>query len=418
MNKQQNNLLKKIMRAVTLSAVCAMILLSQFFISPNKVNAQDAYSPSGTGQEVVCRGDRNWAAYGVTIWNQFMDPRDFGEYWNDLIYRYAENFCHYEDIYSLLKRSDKAAEQVRKAFYSCTSTDKVVKSYYRIEAEIYFLRHYIDYGDKTAEDGTKTPTYFIKPNDSDWQDFNDNLFNSRAEIDALYTEYYSKYNGRMDTYNKCKDPGIENLIVRFNDDMDFLSKTVKSAAKSVSQKAGRLKDTASGLVNAVKSGDYFKGLLQAGINGMPCPILSAALAKAANDSSAAAKTAVDTAHNKLIAAQKDPKKECAMAIQDIKAAINANLPNWQGVNFYDLQNAAENVAKQVKDIRDDTDVMAKYEFLYYESSDNIVGEFVGRMKSLNNIIGGSENSPKYLNQTINCVRGIEKSQCTNISAGG
>jgi hypothetical protein len=446
MTKQKHNRKLKACTAIKVLAICAVIILSQIPILSNKAQAQDSSinSPSGSGQEVVCRGDRNWAAYGVTIWNQVMDPRDFWEYWKDIIYRYADNFCHYEDIYGLLKRSEKAAEQVRKAFYNCTSTDKIVRSYYRLEAEIYFLRYYIDYNTVEIPDAdgnkVKTTQYFIKGKDSHWTDFNDNLFKTNKEIDDLYTEYEAKYNGRMDTYNKCKDPGIENLIVRFNEDMEYLKNTAKAAAKSVAKKAVRFYDTASNLVKAVRSGEYFSAMLQVNINGMPCPIIGAALApskeehakllaaaekeyndtlaKAANDTGAEAKAAVESARTKLEAAKKDPKKECAMAFQDIKEAIAKNTPAWLGISFFNLQNKAANVAKQVVNLKTDADVMAKDDFLYYEGSDNIIGEFVKRQKSLLNIIGGAKTSPKFLQQTINCVRGIEKSQCNNISFGG
>lgn len=389
--------LKPIKISIFLTAAVAILLLSaQWF--PARAQDDMTYTPSGTGQELVCRGSRNWAAYGVAIWNQFMDPRDLTEYFKDLLIRYNDNFCLYEDIYGKLKSVDKAREGIRKAFYNCTSSDKLKDTYYSIESEIYFLRYYIVYGPYVSDEGESKVGYHIKAKypDADWHDFNEELFPEEQKRIDLYNKFKSTYGGRMETYDQCKDPSIETLILKFKDDIDYLEQTVKQAGKAISQKAKRLANTASSLYNSVRSGEYFKNMLEARINGMPCPLLG---------------SLIGTEEEK-----KENRAQCGMAIKDIYDAIKANTPLvGSGISFETVHNTAQKAKEQAQIIVKKTNVMAKYEFMFYEGSDNLVQEILKTLGQLSNIL---DQSFPVENQTINCVRSVGKSQCANIMGAG
>ncbi len=383
---------KETIRSFFRGGILAICLTTALLLAAPSTLAQSAgsTSPSGTGQEAICRGSRNWEASGIAIWNQFMDPRDFGEYWKDITVRYWNNICNYEDIYSLLKRIDKAREQLRKAFYNCTSTERIKTTYYRLESELYFIRNYVDYQKEQDNKGNTVTKYFIRQMDESWTDFTSSYLGKRSEKIALYNEFYTQYLNRLDTYNNCKDATIEDLIFKLQEDYMYLKDTVKAAGKSISQKADRLAGTASSLWDSVASGNYFKNMLQVNLNGMPCPVLA-------------------------YVTEKDPEKkkelgtECAMGLEPIMISIMKNTP---GLTFSKLQQTVAKIAQQSNELTDDTTTIARFKYMYFYSSDDMTKELIKRLDSLNNII--SKQTPPYLNQTIQCVKSIKDAQCSNI----
>ncbi|MBP7058575.1 hypothetical protein KBB06_04525 [Candidatus Gracilibacteria bacterium] len=395
------DIMKRLKAAMTLGFI-VISLLMQVTLGAPKASAQigSNETPTGTGQEAVCRGDRNWAAYGAAIWNQFMDPEDLYQYYLDILYRsdlmgpilhISGNYCWYQDIYGLIKRADKAREQVRTAFYNCTSTDQLVNNYYRLEAEIYFLRNYV----QKVQVGKEEKYQFVTNPDQKWLNFTDSMFKSATEKRDYYNQLKGKFGGRLAAYDSCRNDDMDSLVFRFKEDIEFLKDTVKQAGKSISQKAGRLAGTATGLWNSIKSGEYFTNMLQARINGMPCPVLG---------------TLIGSEEQKKAA-----KEECKAALDDIMAAIDRNSPAWSMITNYDVHTTAQNVKNQSKQILQDTDAMARYELQYYEGSDFMAKELVQRLNALYNII---DATMPYEKKTINCVRAIENAQCSNISVGG
>jgi hypothetical protein len=346
----------------------------------------DVYNSTGSGQSVVCRGERDFATTGITIWNQFMDPQDFYEYWKDITVRYFDNFCYYEDIYSLIKRIDKARTQIRKAFYSCTMDSKLKDTYYKLELELYFLRNYVDYKTPTGETWTE-----IAPIDEDWYSFSRSAFNSREEQRQFFNILAARYRNRLDTYKNCRDPGIQNMIDTFNADMEYLENTVNSAGKAISNKANRLYDTASSLVDAISSGEFFQNLVEVRINGMRCPILGYLTE---NDEEK----------------KEELKQECLMSVDQLNQELKRNSPNLS-VSFTDLEKMRTRIAAETATIKEDTLNIAEYELKYMYATDSIIDQFTSRLDGLKNVIEGTFN---YERQTINCVKFIGNQQCNNL----
>jgi len=363
-----------------------VVLVACNLAAVNSAHAQggDVYNSTGQGQSVACRGERDFATAGVTIWNQFMDPMDFFEYWNDITVRYFRNFCYYEDIYSLIKRIDKARTQIRKAFYDCAMTEGLKITYYELEAELYFLRHYVDEND-----------YYIKPIDEDWYKFTSGIYGERDNRVKLFNKFHARYTNRLETYKECKDPGIENMIATYNSDMDYLKQTVANFKKGISQKASRLAKTASSLWNSIKTGEYLSNLVEVRINGMSCPVLGYLTAPTKSEEDKEKK--------------EEKRQECLVAVDQLLVELRRQMPG--SVTVYDLQDAYNQIKHESERIKEETVSMAEFEFKYKDSSDNMLDQFTGRLDGLKQTI---QDTYAPETQTINCVKFIGKSQCQNI----
>lgn len=360
-------------------------------MSGNTASAQGgtAYNSTGSSTPLDCRGERDFSTTGIAIWNQFMDPSDFYEYWNDITVRYWDNLCYYEDIYGLIKKIDKSRKQIRSAFFACKMTPRLKNTYFKLETELYFLRNYVDYKNAKGEIWTE-----IAPIDEDWYDFTRSTTEDTAERQALFAEFSIKYQNRLSTYKNCKDPGIENMIATFNSDIDYLENTINNAKKGIAKSANRLAKTSGELWNSVKSGEFFTNLVEIRINGMSCPVLGYLTAP------------TETEEEKQ--KKEDKKQECLIAADQILQELQRNTPL---IPVADLQQAVEAIAQEAARVESDTSSMAQYEFMYKLSSDNMTDQFTGRLDGLANIINGSFDP---MNQTINCEKFVSNAQCQNI----
>lgn len=367
--------------------MATMILIAGSHLA--KAQGGALYDQTGSGTPLDCRGERDFSTAGITIWNQFMDPVDFYEYWNDITVRYFDNLCYYEDIYSLIKRIDKARKQIRGAFFACKMTDKLRTTYFELEAELYFLRHYVQYKNAAGEPWIETA-----PADEDWYDFTRSISSDRATQKALFDKFSTKYLGRMITYQNCKDPGIENMIATFKSDLEYLETTINNAVKSIAKRANRLAETTKDLWNSVASGEYFTNMVEIRINGMSCPIVGYLLAPDETEEEKQAK--------------EGKKQECLIATDQIMKELQRNKPI---LPVADLQAATQAVEDQALRIETDTVSLAEYEFQYRESGDNLADQLAGRLDGLDNTIKSTFDP---LIQTANCEKFVSNAQCQNI----
>lgn len=323
---------------------------------PQSTEGTGGYSPSGTGTELVCRGDRDWSTFISSV----LSYDSFTEYWKDIFVRYNTNICQYQDIDSLLKRISGVREQIRKAFYVCADTRVLKDTYYRLQVELYFLRKYIktDYSDfrvtKPEDVRNDLRKYFTLNKD----------YFSDAEIDSLYQQFQEKYKGKLETYRNCKDPTWEDLVNKwdeFKESVAGMGPVIKEAGESISKKWDRMANTP---MNGSQS--LIGGFLDARINGL----------------------------------------EPLEGLQQIANELQKNKP--EGFTFEELRTAQVQAEQRYNERFVEQEYLKQYQTLYSETSDTYIGAIMERLYTLGNTI---QQSFIYQNQTIQCVKGINYKQC-------
>lgn len=311
----------------------------------------------GTGGAVYCRnGPRDYGNFLSSV----ISYDGFEEYWKDILVRYNANMCLYLDIDNLLNRIEKTRTQIRNAFYVCSSNaPKLAKTYHELEAELYFLRKYVEVGNGNI---------LIKPVKGLTNDFtsyfvDDKGFFSREEADKLLEKFISKYEARQEAYLNCKDPTWGNLIAKWNEFKENVGgfTAIKDAAESISKRWDNAVNTPF-----KRTGGLLGGLLDAKVNGL------------------------------------DPET----AWSDIAGELQKNSPS--GFTFDKFQ-----AATNVNSVRYDeeltrTEYVAQYQQLYQEGTANIVKEIIDRVNSLQTII--RETYP-FIDQTAQCTKGIIDKTC-------
>lgn len=323
---------------------------------PQDPNGTGGYSPSGTGTELACRGDRDWSTFISSV----LSYDGFKEYWKDIFVRYNTNICQYQDIDSLLNRIDKVREQIRKAFYTCADTRLLKDTYYKLQAELFFLRKYIktDYSNfvETNPEWVRNDLrrYFV---------INKSYF-SDDQIDILYQQFQEKYKGKLETYKNCKDPGWQDLVNKWNEFKDSVAgmgPSIKEAGSSISKKWDNMANTPM-----KGSGSLIGGFLDARVNDLP-PL---------------------------------------EGLQQIADELKKNRP--EGFTFQELRAAQTLNTQKYNEKLLEQSYLTQYQTLYSETSDTFTGAMMKQLYNLDNAI---QQSFIYQNQTIQCVKGINYKQC-------
>lgn len=341
--------MKKIFLQLVLTAFLSTLLL----IPSGAAQFQD---DSGAGQPVFCDGYRDWS----TFISSTISYDGFVEYWDDILIRYNVNFCHYTDIDNMLKRINKARAQIRDAFYACADTTRMKKTYYELEAELFFLRNYID-----ADNGQ-----FLVVDDqkiiNDMRDFfvlNKGLFTDKEILD-LFNRFKARYKSKLDTYKNCKDPSWGALVEKWNQfkkDAGGIAPALQQAKESIEKRWDRMAKA------PWRHGDdFFGGFVDARINGLPP----------------------------------------AEGWQQITEELEKNFP--QGYTFDQLQAAKVQKESNLQYFFLEEQYLAQYQAQYAESSDTYTAEIIKRLMNLQILI---EQTYPFQNQTIQCTRGIKDKQC-------
>jgi hypothetical protein len=321
------------------------------------VNAQGGKLWNDTsGQQAICRGTRDWG----TFISALISYDDFTEYWKDIFVRYNANICHYTDVDGLLTRLTAVRKQIREAFYVCGDTTKMKDTYYRLEAELFFLRKYINtdkgaflvVGDATVQKELKD--YFV---------INKGYF-SDEQITKLFNEFKTKYTTRLETYRNCKDATWQNLIDKWNEfrqNAGGFGPAIKQASTSINKRWERMANT------PMKTGQSFLGgFVDARINGLA------------------------------------PKEGIDLIVQELQK----NMP--QGYTFDKLQAVQNYKEKVYAESADVSGYLSEYQAQYAETSDDYTFQITRMLDDLDAII---QSTYPYQNQTIQCTGRVNKKQC-------
>jgi hypothetical protein len=169
----------------------------------------------------------------------------FADYWRDL-YIGIRWPMYFSDIANVEQQLNKARYEVMAAFMNCdvNRLKTVTEAYYRLEAELYFVRHFIDIGAGTIRAridsgegisfAKEMVDYFVlrKTSDDPTQDMA--LFNGYFDL------FSAKYSDRAATYKSySEDPIFGSIIDKFDELVDAF----KSAGSLGEEMGGLGKDT-------------------------------------------------------------------------------------------------------------------------------------------------------------------------------
>lgn len=344
------------------ASLVPLIVVTTLLLQIPQVKAQTG-GFSGTGQEVICRnGSRDYSTFLSSV----ISSDGFEEYWKDILVRYNANLCLYNDIDNLLKRINKAREQVRLAFYSCDiKADTLKKNYYTLEAELYFLRKYTDVKNDQI---IFTNPQIVKDEMQDYFVLNKGFFTA-DEVGKLYQQFQAKYKAREQTYTQCEDPTWGNLIAKWNE----LNATIKGSAKEFTTTVEKHYDTMAKVPMFWEGGfsNFLSKHLDARINGI------------------------------------EPK----MALQDILTELDKNLPS-SGFTFQQLNDAKSAEDKRYSDQFTYAEELTQYEVLYKEGSADVIALLLSRLDHLQDIL---RQSFTPINQIYQCTSGIVNKSCGGVS---
>ncbi|MBU1445768.1 hypothetical protein KKD70_00715 [Patescibacteria group bacterium] len=308
-----------------------------------------------SGKEALC--ERDWSTFiSATI-----SYDGFVEYWKDIFYRYNKNICYYMDIDNILKKLEKAREQIRNAFLTCASTraQSLAKTYYKLEAELYFLRNFVDLGNSKL----------IKVADEKvYQGFRDNFYINKSyfteeEVLNLFKEFKAKYGDRISkTYAECQDPGIKMIKDKWN--------SLVTNFKSMGGTGKAIKDHWDKSLNAPvqRTGQFLGGVLDVRLNGLPV------------------KKGIDQIYNE----------------------IKKKMPITSAPTVIELQNKTAVESETYATKTDKATLMAEYEALYKNGSDTMSKDFENKVKELNEIL---KNTYKPIENMTDCTKATKDRQC-------
>lgn len=351
------NNMKTIIKIITSSilvfALVVGITLSMVPLNFSGEKNNIAFAQASTGKQIICRGDRDFATFiSATIGYD-----GFVEYWKDIIFRYNSNMCQYLDIDSLLNRLDKVRKKLREAFYFCGNTAKLKTRYYELEAELFYVRKFID---------TDNGQFIVINENQLFIDFKEEFSDIFSDEDLLklWNRLNSKYKTKIDTYKNCDNPTWENLVLKwkeFTESGGGISTALKQAGSSIEKSWDRMENVDMNLGRK-----FVGGFVDASVNGLPL----------------------------------------LEGLEQIGEELAKNFPD--GYTFEQLQ-VAQDVAKRDYDLAAlRAGYLTQYKTLYGETSSKFTEKIVGRLQSLNNIIKATF---PFENQTIACVRRIVNKQC-------
>lgn len=347
--------MKKILTTICLTVLILTASVTAFV--PARIQSVGAQLwDSTTGQQAICRGKRDFG----TFLSALISYDDFKEYWKDIFVRYNSNICQYTDIDALEKRITAVRKQIRAAFYVCADTTKMKDTYYKLEAELFYLRRYIN-----TENGTFIPVNIdtVKNDLKDYFVINKGYFTD-DKMTTLFNELKIKYTTRLETYKYCKDPSWQNLLDKWNEfreNAGGFGPAMKQASSSFKKRWERMANT------PMKGGQSFLGgFLDARINGLP------------------AKEGLDL----------------------IMQEIRKNTPG--GFTFGALA-ADKNYKDKIQaENLDSATYIAQYQAQYGETADDYTFQIMATLNMLDDII---KTTAPYQNQTIQCTKRLNNKQC-------
>lgn len=146
-------------------------------------------------------------------WRQFVSSvigwQGFSDYWKELI---EFNICYRTDLDLVRQQVDKARRMVRSTFLRCDlkNLGRFTKSYYKLEAELFFLHHMFDKIDRISN-----PT-ILRGLVKEMKDFFvlEKGFLTEELLQEYVEEFAAKYRPRVIAYNRCRSDYYEEFSAK------------------------------------------------------------------------------------------------------------------------------------------------------------------------------------------------------------
>ncbi len=367
-------------------------------------------------------------------WRQFVAAgigyEDFTDYWRDLYIGLIWP-VYFSDISNVENQLNKARYSVMATFLRC-DTDKLkfyTQAYYRLEAELYFVRHYVDIKSGTirprayADEGEKNDftkemmEYFVIRKKSDDPEKDKALFSGYFDLFA------GKYRERVKMYtDEDEDMGIKQLKDRFEQMLQTFKDFGKESA-ALGSDVGEAGGDIWGELVAVK---------QAAVSAYQNP--TNAIKEAASAISGRFKVCPATGHPdecKTIAetiAQgasagyefgKGFIKNAYEVGKDIGSGV-AGLGSAAGSKVIEMLSSGQTEfgkmdekASEIKEMASASaaraDMLSRYELLYGQVGGAGVSELVGKMDELIATLGNASLEP--LGQLEECADEVQGNVC-------
>lgn len=304
---------------------------------------------------------------------------------------------HYADVAAVQQQVNQARYAVVAAFLRC-DTNRLKSStdaYYKLEAELYFVRHFVDTGGgflKVLSEGNDRDSFL-----NDMSNFyilrkkSENPDQDKAILAGYFDEFTQKYGEKAKSYASFgNDPAFKDLGAKFDElikSFKDLSST-SSALKSSNEKEEKPKKAESGDAPAV--------------NGPPKTVKERAAGLFAKILNAC----VTTPNDRFCIAGSSTTTDPLQTKPGEKKSF--------GDVIFSIQ---QQELKQTQDV-DKVEMLTRYELLYGDVSGGGVGQVLDRLDKLNSVLGqGIDKVPETgsllpLEKVSQCATTVLKKQCS------
>lgn len=432
-NQQRNMFVKKLFIAV-------LAMLQMALMAPAILHAQENIQFFGS-EPLAGEQDKGRGLLGcLDGWRQFLSAfigyEGFVDYWRDIFVLSWKWPMYFADINNVEMQLNKSRYAVMSAFMRC-DTDRlasVTQAYYKLEAELYFLRHFVDVSGgilnfQTESRGNRNRfrdemlDYFVIRKESENPDQDKALFS------GYFDQFDGKYAGRAEQYSGYGDDPIYSDI---SSKFDSLIKTFKDFGHEAKELGG---DVAQAGADALKAG---KGALDAGVNAFEHPL--SALGDIASDLNSRFQVCPSAGHpDECKTIDEVAKAAVSEAVEDAQKFGKLSLTLVGGVvatpigigkasveKIIDLVTEGgtkvtpEEVAKITEELEkvsatqlERADMLTRYELLYGQVGGDGVIAITNKMDQLMKILGPEESLPK-LEKAAECAAFVQNSVCSSL----
>lgn len=294
----------------------------------------------------------------------------FVDYWADIA---TKNRCEQLDIENVFKNLKQVRAGIRSSFYSCDDerAQKLGVTYNKLLVELYYVRHITI----TDQQNPKSLLTIVNPavySEMQKRFVTDKSYFNQKDFDELFKSLSQKYQKSLDpehkgSYFNCDDPVFDELIDKWQQFLDTaggLKTGGEAAVKSVDREVTRLER-----MPAQNYGNTYWRFVDVKINGL----------------------------NPLD------------GLQQIYDNTKKDLPFTDaGVTHEQLFNKSTQAQSEFSASQTKAEMMAKYEFLYLNTTDSLRDSLEKKLKATNRII---KDTFQPLSGIGDCVGSVYGRQC-------
>lgn len=237
----------------------------------------------------IQEGGQNWLGFLRALGAADSFDETYLQPWVDV---FGRNQCHAVTIMNLIAQADHARSTVRDSFLSCNNekAEDAMKTYYKLVAEIYYVRHVVDeekvkgYNKKFFDEYPLEIAKMMRPKSQIYNEMkaryvgdNNGLF-TEEEFEAVFNEIVDRNINQRESFVVC-DSGSwqqvaekwEEFKAHFTEDLGGLKEFGENVAgewQNIVNEAKTMKVV--GLLGGDKSvGDFLKSFIDVSINGNP-----------------------------------------------------------------------------------------------------------------------------------------------------